>query len=305
MGVRGVPISELKVLAAQGRYLQVDRDAQRLIASGDLNEVELAETYLFGAIAKFRLQEFWGSLKLAERAMNIPAATKGTVGMGALMVALNEIEIGDYALAIDHLQIAMDLIIEADSEELRRQEGVIHYNMALAHRARRDWDKANMHFEFAAHIFSQKEDMERALDCYREAAWCFLNQGSADQAEPLIAKIEAHLQAHPEVDAKWYLCVLIDRAYVKLCRGDAAEAIALCEEVCAPGRVAVEDELRTQASWIAGEAALLLEQYDQAAFFADFTIDLALKAQWPAMMNRGNDLRRRIFAERGRADSAG
>lgn len=267
--------------------------------------MELAETYLYGAIAKFQLKEFWGSLKLAERAMNIPAATKGTVGMGALMVALNEIEIGDYALAIDHLQTAMDLILDADSEELRRQEGVIHYNMALAHRAKRDWDKANMHYEFAAHVFSQKEDMERALDCYREAAWCFLTQGDADQAEVLINKIETYVQAHPSVDARWYLCLLVDRAYMKLCRGEAAEAVTLCEEVCAPGRVAVEDELRTQASWIAGEAALLLAQYDQALIFADFTIDLAMKAQWPAMMNRGNDLRRRVFAERGSADSVG
>lgn len=300
-----MPISELKVLAAQGRYLQVDRDAQRLIASGELDEVALAEVYLYGAIAKFRLQEFWGSLKMAERAMNIPAATKGTVGMGALMAGLNEIEIGDYALAVDHLQMAMDLIMEADSEELRRQEGVIHYNLALAHRARRDWDKANMHFEFAAHVFSQKEDAERTLDSYREAAWCYLTQGDAAGAQSLIAKIEAYVQSHPNVDARWYLCLLVDRAYAKLCQGEAAEAVALCEEVCAPGRIAMEDELRTQATWIAGEAALLLGHYDQAAFFADFTIDLALKAQWPAMMNRGNDLRRRVFAERGQADSAG
>jgi tetratricopeptide (TPR) repeat protein len=302
--VHGVPISQLKELAAQGRYLQVDRDAQRLIASGDLNEMALAEAYLYGAIAKFRLQEFWGSLKLAERAMNIPAATKGTVGMGALMIALNEMEIGDYAQAIDHLQTAMDLSIEANSEDLLRQEGVIHYNMALAHRARRDWDKANMHFEFAAHVFSRKGDMERALDCYREAAWCFLTQGDPTPAVGLITKIEAYVQGHPDVDAQWYVRLLVDKAYAKLCLGEIEEAVALCEEVCTPGRVAVDDELRTQASWIAGESALLLRQYDQAAFFADFTIDLAMKVQWPSMMNRGNDLRRRVFAERGRADSA-
>jgi tetratricopeptide (TPR) repeat protein len=298
-----VPISQLKELAAQGRYLQVDRDAQRLIASGDLNEMALAEAYLYGAIAKFRLQEFWGSLKLAERAMNIPAASQGTVGMSALIAALNEIEIGDYALAISHLEMAMERVDSAG--DLRRQEGVIHHNLALAYRAKRDWDKANMHYEFAAHVFSQKDEMALALECYRGAAWCYLTQGDAPRAEGLIAKIEAYVDSHPNVDPRWYTILLVDRAYAKLCRGEPDEAIALCEEVCAPGRVGVEDFLRTEASWIAGEAALVLGQLDQAALFADYTIEWALKVQWPAMMNRGNDLRRRVFSERGKAaDSA-
>lgn len=297
-----MPISELKALAAQGRYLQVDRDAQRLIASGDLNESELAEAYLYGAIAKFRLQEFWGSLKLAERAINLPAASRETAGKAALVAAHSEIEIGDYAVAIGHLELALELL--ANSDELRRQEGIIHQNLALAYRARRDWDKANMHFEFAAHVFSSREEMVRALHCYRGAAWCFLTQADADRAELLLTRIEAYITEHPEVDPEWYIMQLIDQAYLRLVRGQADEAIVLCEEASAPGRLGVDDELRCEASWIAGEAALLLGQLDQATLFADYTIEWALKAQWPAMMNRGNELRRRIFAERGWADSA-
>lgn len=297
-----MPISELKALAAQGRYLQVDRDAQRLIASGDLNESELAEAYLYAAIAKFGLQEFWGSLKLAERAMNLPAASRETAGKGALVAAHSEIEIGDYSVAIGHLELSLELL--ANSEEYRRQEGVIHQNLGLAYRAKREWDKANMHYEWAANVFSQRGEMNRALTCYRNAAWCFLTQADADRAEIPLAKIEAYIAEHPEIDPEWYLMQLVDRAYVKLVRGEAEEAIVLCEEASAPGRVGVDDELRCEASWIAGEAALLLGQLDQAALFADYTIEWALKAQWPLMMNRGNELRRRIFAQRGWADSA-
>jgi tetratricopeptide (TPR) repeat protein len=300
--VQGVPINELKALAAQGRYLQVDRDAQRLIASGDLNETALAETYVYGAIAKFRLQEFWGSLKMAERAMSSPTAGPGTIGMAALMAGLNEIEIGDYAMAIDHLQMAMEQ--SEGSEDLRRQEGVLHHNMALAYRARRDWEKANMHYEFAAHVFSHKDEMSSALECYRGAAWCYLNQGDATRAEILIAKIEAYLTTHPNADPHWYTYLLVDRAYVLLCRGQSEEAINLCEEVSAHGRVGVSDEARTEASWIAGEAALQLGHLDEAALFADYTIEWALKVQWPYMMSRGNDLRRRVFVQRGQTESA-
>jgi tetratricopeptide (TPR) repeat protein len=296
-----VPIAAIKALVAQGRYLQADRDAQRMIASGDLGIIELADAFLYLSIAKFHLQEFWGSMKLAERALAIPEATPETVGMAALMVGLNGIETGDISIATEHLERAMEIL--STTPALKQQEGVIHHNLALANRARRDWEKANMHFEWAAHIFAKTGEMAKALDCYRGAAWCYLIQEEVDRAELLTGKIEAYVRDHANVDPRWYTILLVDKAFAYLCRGQYGEAIAFCEEVSAPGRVGVSDEQKTEACWIAGEAAFRLGHLDQAALFADYTIDWALKVQWPYMMNKGNDLRRRVMIQRGHSDA--
>lgn len=295
-----MPLSGVESLLAQGRYLQADRETERLIASGELGIQNLAEAYVKLSIAKQHLQDFFAGAKVAERALAIPEATPDTQGMACFMAGVHYANIGDTHLTIQHNEQFLNYVDA--SERCKRQEPNAHFNMAVAYRQRREYSFAIGHYEMAARIYTETGRISRAMLCHRDIAWCYMTIGDTDRALPFLKRIEEWV-AETE-NPEFRVFAIVDKAMYHFSTGQYSKALAHCEEVFAPGRSDVTPDNLTEACWIAGECALAGGQLHEANIFANLTLDHALKAKWPFMMNRGSDLRRRVNEARRRMETA-
>jgi tetratricopeptide (TPR) repeat protein len=293
-----VPLSGVERLLDQGRFVQAERETERLLGSGDLELEQVAEAYVQLSLAKFCLQDFFAGAKLAERALASPHATRDTIGMAHFLAGANYVEIGDTHLAIEHSQKFLEYI--GVSERCKQREPVAHFNIAMALRQRREYAVAIGHYELAASIYTETGRLPRAMRCYREISWCYMVQDEPAAALPFLQRMEAWVSETGEPVFRNKL--IVDKALYCLKCGDHAEAVALCQEIFVPGRDHLTEELLAEASWITGECAIATRRLEEAAIFADLAIDHALKAKWPFMMNRGNDLRRKVAAAKQQGD---
>lgn len=289
-----MPFTELKRLLERGEYVRAKREAEWLIHSGDLVGPDLARAYRGGAIAHYMLKELFAAVKMAERALAIASESQHLEEMGRALYDLGEyyLLVGDYHLALERLTSFLGTIPGAPV--LQTLEGKAHHNLGLVYRARRDWSKAIAAHQAAARLHTANGAERSALESMRGVAWCHLQQEDPAAALPYIEEVQQRLANLP-AEHQLSTSLLTDLALYHRQVGNTALSVEYCHEVLVPGRPGVDEHLKATAYVIAGENALDQGRPTEADLFANLALEEALKAQHPFLMNRVNDLRRRLL----------
>lgn len=287
-------IDQLRALVQAGRYVQAAREAEELLA-GELEPPSRGMVYHVLSVAEYRSDRIRPALRAAQRAEAI-ASEWGLVELvGRVRVNLIALltEAGDYAAAID--AGARLLAAEGDlSEVLQREIPRAHYNLARAHRSRRDSEAMYAHLKRAISGASQLGlDTGFQVDCYHLAAWWLLLDGRITDADlHLLQAVEMLPPDDPPRQREQLLCSCL-RAYQT---GDHHRAVELAEELIQGGQVTTLQ--RAWACLIAGWVAAGLGEWDRATVCATAADNHALDLGSPELMNRAQELR--IQIERGR-----
>jgi tetratricopeptide (TPR) repeat protein len=289
-----LPFTELKRLLDRGEYVRAKREAEWLIHGGDLSGPDLARAHRGGALAHYRLKELFAATKLAERALEIASDAGHTDETGRALYDLGEyyLVIGDYHMALERL--AQFLAVMAGAPSLCSLEAKARHNLGLIYRARRDWPAAIEEHRLAARLHAEVGNERASLESIRGIAWCYLQRHQPAAALPYIEEVQQRLAGLPE-EHQLTASLLTDLALYHYQVGNATLSVEYCHEVLVPGRPGVDEHLRSTAYVIAGENAMDQGRRAEADLFASLAMDEALKAQHPFLMNRANDLRRRLM----------
>lgn len=289
-----LPFTELKRLLERGEYVRAKREAEWLIHSGELIGPDLARAYRGGAVAHYMLTELFAAVKMAERALAIATEARHHEEVGRALYDLGEyyLKVGDYHLALERL--TSFLLTMPDAPELRSLEAKAQHNLGLIYRARREWSKAVTAHQAAARLHGENGAERAALESIRGVAWCYLQQEEPTAALPYIEEVQVRLTNLPD-EHQLSASLLTDLALYHRQVGNTALSIEYCHEVLVPGRPGVDEHLKATAYVIAGENAMDQGRPTEADLFANLALEEALKAQHPFLMNRVNDLRRRLL----------
>lgn len=285
-------VRKLEHLFVAGGYLQVRREANRLLLEGKLSVHEQGIVLRLAGRACLQLGEYYAAAKLSERAterahevQDVELLCKARFDLGYAYLY-----IGDPYGAEENLHAALSLLKKMAG--LRHWEPMIHYNLSAVHQQRRQWHTAVEALERAARLFEEFGQRAERTQCDLDLAWCYLMLGVSSLAAPHLAKIEEHLSHH--LDDMLSADLICQRALYYRLEGDIARSSHLCQEIFVPGRKGVTAKQLGEATWIMGENSLDLGRFDEANLFVNMALDHATRDNYPILMNLACDLRRRI-----------
>lgn len=286
-----MPLENLNQLLATGAYLQARREAERLLAGGNLSRNEEPEVYRVAARACLELNDFFAAVRFGERAVERAMATTDRPMAAAAHFDLScaYVAIGDGHPAQEHAEAFLCLAGEVPHSE--EQVGQAYHNLAAVFRQRRDWQAAVDALHRADAAYGAPGKVALRARCALDLARCYLAQAQPDPAGTWLSAAQERLSDDP--DSPLSCDLLCARALWHRQRGDLAGASALCQEVFLPGRRHTESRHLAEAAWIMGENALDLNMRHEASFFAGLAMEHGVKSGLPTLMNLANDLRRR------------
>ncbi|MFZ5823529.1 MAG: tetratricopeptide repeat protein [Bacillota bacterium] len=283
---------KLEQLLGAGAYLQVRREADRLLLEGNLSVREEGSVYRMACRACLSLSEYYAAAKLGERAVERAkeAGDELTLGKAHFDLGSAYLYIGDAYGAEQNLESFLALLPSLTG--LERWEGMAHYNMSHVHRQRKQWAKAVVALQQAAELFERRDQKFERAQVALDLAWCHLMLGETALAAPHLTRLEEHLRTHHD-DALSADLICEKALYYRL-EGDISTSTRLCQEIFMPGRQGVTPKHLGEATWVMGENALDLGRIEEASLFANMALDHAARDNYPTLMNLACDLRRRI-----------
>lgn len=292
MGGSELPLVKLEQLLGAGAYLQVRREADRLLLEGNLSVQEQGAVLRMACRAGLSLAEYYGAAKLGERAIERAKEAGDTVTLGKAHLDLGYayLYIGDTYGAEENLKAFLALL--PDLPGLERWEGMAHYNLSHVHRQRKQWHLAVAALERAAALFGQFGQQAERAQAALDLAWCYLMLGTSPLAAPYLVQVEEYLSQHQDDGLSADL--ICEKALYHRLEGDIPTSSRLCQEIFIPGRQGITPKHLGEATWIMGENALDLGRLDEASLFANMALDHAASDNYPTLMNLACDLRRRI-----------
>lgn len=292
VGGSELPLMKLEQLLGAGAYLQVRREADRLLLEGNLSVGEQGEVYRMACRACLSLAEYYAAAKLGERAIERAKEAGDTMTLGRAHFDLGSayLYIGDVHGAEQNLEAFLGLLPNLTG--LEQLKGKAHYNMSHVHRQRKRWQTAIEALGRAGALFEQHGQQAEGAQVSLDLAWCYLMLGTASLAEPHLAQVEEHLSKHR--DHGLAADLICEKALYHRLEGNIATSSHLCQEIFMPGRQGVTPKHLGEATWIMGENALEVGRLEEASLFANMALDHASHDNYPTLMNLACDLRRRI-----------
>lgn len=296
LGGSNLPLAKLEQLLSTGAYLQVRREAERLLLEGGLSVGEQGVALRMACKACLALQEYYAAAKLGERAIERAkeAGDRDTMARAHFYVGCAYTYIGDTHAAEQTLHAF--LALAQGISELESWEGIAYYNLSILHRQRKQWGTAIQTLERAARIFDAKGQKAERAQASLDLAWCCLMLGATPLARPHLDQIAAYLQEQDEPDEGLAVDLICAKALLYRLEGDIATSSHLCQTVFLPGRQGVTSHHLGEAAWIMGENALDLGHLHEASLFVNMALDHAARDNWPSLMNLAGELRQRIAA---------
>lgn len=286
-----MPLSRLHTLLASQYWAQARKEVDRLLST-DLSPSDRAHAYKSGGFAALQCGEYFAAIEMATRAIR-QAAEAGETGAEAeahFVAGTAYLFVGDHPLSEQHLVRFLDM--STSLPDMGSKVPHAHFNMGVLSEYRGNYHDAVAGYERALSLWLQAGVTKQVVRCYRHLAWCHLLLHQPDQALPYLNRIEMQLRVREDPEYRFWL--LIDRAFYCRLNGQLADSLALCEEVFAQtGSPGLSDDHLTEAAWITGENSLDVGRTHEAMIFADLAIQYAMRANWPFMMNRANNLRTR------------
>lgn len=287
-----MPLEKLEALLKAGAFLQVRREADRLLLEGNLSVRDQGFVLRLACRACLYLADYYAAAKLGERAVerSREAEDTNTLGMAHFDLGVAYTHIGDTYGSEQHLESFLALYPQMTGVEA--WEGKAHFNLAIVHRQRKQWHIAIETLKSAAAVFGRTgQKLERAR-CALDTAWCYMMLGASALAAPHLAQVEEYLHVNP--DDTLSADLICEKALYYRLEGDIVSSSNLCQEIFVPGRQGVTSHHLGEAAWVMGENALDLGRMEEANIFVNMALDHAARDNWPSLMNLACDLRRRI-----------
>lgn len=285
-------VATLQTLLRGAAYLQVRREADRLLLDGALTDRERGQVLRLACRAAAGLSDWYAAVHLGQQAIDLAALAGDTetLGRAHFDVGTASTHIGDTHAGEHHLQEFLRLSPGMTGVEL--WEGMAHYNLSVICRQRWQWAEAIQVLDRAGALFERNGQTAGCAQVSLDMAWCHCMLGDAGSARPHLAQLEEYLGTHhDDTLAADLLCA---RALLTRVEGDLAGSTRTCIEVFLPNRPGVTAHHLGEAAWIMGENALDLGRTEEAMAFASVALDYAARDNWPSLMNLAGDLRRRI-----------
>lgn len=286
-----MPIDRLRSLVATGQFLAAYREVERLAMDPGLAPSLRAQVYLVGVRAAAGLREIYSAVKLAEKA--VEAAELGSnwedIGNARLYSAQIYRELGDTAQALRFFRLFFQYLDRYPS--LQSKTAQAYYNLGLTHQQRREYAEALEAYKLAAEDFEKLSQPAYLLASLQNSAWVMLLQARPSEAEPFLAQAEALCAQleHPEYQVSQ---LVLEALYARQ-TNTPDRAMALCEEIFQPGRLAGENHLAA-AAWVMADLTLEADRMHEASIFADLALNHALKAKDPHLMNLASEVKQRV-----------
>lgn len=288
-----MPLSRLQTLLDNRYWAQARKEVDHLLAT-ELPPADKARVFRCGGFAALQCGEYFAAIEMGNRAIDL--ATESGDGETAVdarfTLGTAFLFVGDYPVAAQHLVQFIDTASAFPG--LTSTIPHAHFNMGVLAEYRQDYHDAVAAYELALGIWLQAGATKQVVRCYRHLAWVHLLLAQADLALPYLNRIEMQLRVRDDPEYRFWL--LIDKAFYNRLVGNLSDSISLCEEVFAQaGMPGLNDDHLTEAAWVTGENSLDVGRTYEAKIFADLALTYATKANWPFMMNRACDLRRRAL----------
>lgn len=285
----------------RGEFLQAAREAERILLL-DLAQWERARVCRYLGRSRGQAGDPYGALKVLEMAHVLAQESRDwdCLGLARAELGITLLMTGDYANAIDSLQsYFLDF---RRYNEARAVEGLVHYNLGLASRRRRDYPAAIDHYTRAVSWFTERGYTLHAGQTHQNLSWLYCLDGNYDEAERELITADSFLDVcGPAFQAEQLVC----RALYHLCTGQLGTSMLMVEEVLRPTRTGVTPTHKGHAAWIAGCVALESRHHDMATYFADLATQFALEAKEPAIMSQASLLRADIANRKAEGEAAG
>jgi tetratricopeptide (TPR) repeat protein len=291
-------LDELRGLVQERRFVAAVRLAKALIDDGTLDPRETAEVRHICAVAYFKQEEFLHATTEAQASERLSVdlglhdlARKVRVNLVALLVEVGEYEqavgVGETFLADDGLPSAMC-----------PQLAYVTYNVARAHLARRDKQKALDHFREAVRLGeTHGAPASLRVQMAQQLAWSLYLDEHIAEADRHLEAAESLIGEEDEDAHNEQLLLSCVRAHQV---GDMAKAVELAEELVAPTATATGRQ-KVWAYLVLGWVAIDYGRIEEAANFTETATERAISLNSVELMNRTNQLRHRIMGKQKEA----
>lgn len=279
-----------------GQHLRVLELARALHAEKPLLTAgEWCEVHEAAGLAAWALREHFEAVRWAERAYDVARESDEPcrLAVAAYYRGTYWTIIGDTVQARQYL---LEFLARDDPQrpEFDRFRGPAWFNLGSVYLKRLAYDDAAEVLTRACEAFGTVGNSRCEIEAVLQLAWVWTMAGNLPVARDLLktAAVELAKNSDPDLEASriCHEALLLQRM------GQYHDAVQLCEEIFAPGREGITDHHLSEAAWISGECALALGLLQAATIMANLALDHALKANWPTLMNRASDLRRRVMA---------
>lgn len=277
----------IRDLLRAGRFVQAAREAEEAL-DGDVSPTDQAQLNQLLGVARYKVGALWPAIQATRTAEGLAAewGLPEVLGRARINLVAMLLDIGDYALAAETgarlLRGAADL-----PDQVRVQLCWVHYNLARVYHAQR---QHRLMYEQVRLAIESADSDHFLVMVHQQAAWWRYLDDHIDQGDRHREVAGELLTPDDTEGAREMLILECLRAHQT---GDMERAVTLSEEFLLSE---MEPPLlqRVWAAYIAGSAALHLDHISEAGVLAGRSLDWAIELGDPGLMNRANELRRRV-----------
>lgn len=269
----------------RGQFLQARRLAEAVLALEYAGPGEKAAAAHLAAEVAYQLDDIQAAIGLARKAIGLAVAAGDADRHGRSLFRLCGAlaAAGDYPAAMDAAEAFLEGIPGAWPHLEAELAAKLHSNVGMIQRARRRYPEALQAYWQALVRFQSQCDPEGEIHCRQQMAWLLVNMDELDEAE---AHLEAASQLlSPEQPGYLALHQLTGEAALRLAQGRYPDALALAEEVLAPGRPDVTPANRAVALYVSGMCAVHTGQENVARTMLGQARDAAVESGLAMVMN--------------------
>jgi tetratricopeptide (TPR) repeat protein len=290
-------LSRLYELLERGEWVQVKREAERLMMLPDLDSYALGRIYRVGGRACIGLSEFHAALKLFE--LGLPYALQAedwdTIGFIRHDSAAVSLALGDTATA--RAQFEAYLMGLSTYSDARRMEGKAHYNLGLLYRQQKQYDLAVAAYRQALNCFVQRGATRDAADAHQNIAWLLLVRNRPDDARIHIDLAAGFQDRLPE-DFRTEQLILL--GYYYEARGELRTAAGYLEPILT-GRMTATHRHMAAAHLVEARMCVRQGDWPKARVVLNQAVDDAITAKALHIVDQCVGLREQFQKELGEA----
>lgn len=271
----GRVLQRLYELLDRGEWVQVKREAERLMLLQDLDYFTLGRIFRAGGRACLYLSEYPAAEKLLE--LGLPYAFRAQdwdcIGFIRHDLGVAYLFRGETAKARE--QFEAFLLGLARYQDSRRLEGKAHYNLGLLYRERKDYPLAVAAYRQALNCFVQRGETRNTAVCHQNIAWLLLIQGKADDA-----KVHVDLAAgfQDGLPPDFLTEQLVLSAFYHQVIGEFKPAMEYLSPIL-ESRVVATDQHGASAKWVQAQLFADQGERDDARGALREALDFALSAK--------------------------
>jgi len=287
-------LESLKRHLDRRQWLQAKQAAEALLLlpPGELTTLDLGQVYYGYGRASAWLQEHYAAIRLFELATRhaLQARDWDTLGFSRAEAGIVSVFIGDLVTANE--MFAAYYLDLSRYKDAKACEALVRYNNGLALRRQHRHGEAVVAYHMALNLFVERGRTADAAECHQNLAWLHLLDNKAVEALPHLECAQSHVDTlgqdyRIEMLVCWGLYHFVLREV-----GTSMEYLAEILSASPSGstQAGISARHKSEASWIAGEIAILLDQAAKALILARWAQQEAIVAREPELMNRATGL---------------